>query len=52
MPIPDTMLKKNWKSIALLIFVLGTPAVAWAATAGCEGCCDDCKGCDGDCDCC
>jgi hypothetical protein len=47
------MLKKNWKSIGLLVFVLGVPAVAWAATSNCEGCCDDCEDCDDcdDCDC-
>ena len=40
---------KNWKAIGLLIFVLGVPAVSWAATAGCDDCCDKCKDCD-DCD--
>lgn len=49
----ESMLKKNWKSICLLAFVLGVPAVAWAANAGCDDCCDKCKDCDDcdDCDC-
>ncbi|HVI03999.1 MAG TPA: hypothetical protein VM869_35150 [Enhygromyxa sp.] len=41
---------KNWKAIGLLAFVLGVPAVAWAATSTCDDDCEDCDDCDDDCD--
>ena len=38
---------KSWKSLALLLAVLGVPSIAYAATDGFGGsCCDGCPLCD------